>query len=343
MAKQKEQSEELAVLSPIETEIAQLVKTTKNVSVTPDRPKADRDAVHASLMQHVNLRVRIEKLAKELRDPHNKVIKEILAKEKDLLAQTTPTEERLRKERDAWDKAREDEQKEKEEAERKRIQERVSMLLKAGMAYSGTEYELVNDDEVLTITDVSVRILDDEDFHDFLEKVQVMAAEIKEAKAKAEAERKAEEQRLKDEAARLERQRLEQEQRAAELERRAKALEQRSDVVRYKEDDLDVEFVSMPDFNDSPSPQTPLGDFVKKDVEPYPVWFRKDDGTVEVHIQEEPTGKGDAELLKELAVTIASIKMPAVLSKEAKGVVKPVQDRLENIVQFLNARASVLK
>jgi hypothetical protein len=79
-----------------------------------------------------NKRVEIEKAAKLLRDQINPVIKEILSKEKELIAVIEPEEKRLLEIEKTIEADKEAKRKEKERAEMEMVQNRINQLLEFG-------------------------------------------------------------------------------------------------------------------------------------------------------------------------------------------------------------------
>lgn len=237
----------LAVLSPIELEVQSLIEETKSLAIADFSDQEGHDKVHAGLMKHVDLRVRANKLAKELRDPLNAAVKAIIAKEKEVLEPQGVEEERLKSMRDAYRAEQERVRKEAEELQEKRIQGMTAQLFDLGLTFNGERYVLQHEDEIFDITDVGIRLCDDADWARHIARINEMkadihAAEQKAAKLKAEAEeneRKRQEQIAAKEA--------EQKRKEEELARREAKLKE--DMLARRRTELAPFIVFIRDYN----------------------------------------------------------------------------------------------
>jgi hypothetical protein len=102
---------------------AQLTGLASKTATITEITNADgRAQVHASAMALREQRIVIERAGSAARDDANRFAKEVIAQQDKLIALIEPEETRLKKLRDAWDKAREEEKRAKAEADRRRAQ-----------------------------------------------------------------------------------------------------------------------------------------------------------------------------------------------------------------------------
>jgi hypothetical protein len=218
----------LGQLATVEQSIQTLIAETKTLAIQDFNDKAGHDAVHAGLMRLVDYRVTVEKEAKGIRQPLIEAQKKVIEEEKRLIGLLVPEEMRLRTARDAFRAEQERLKKEQEETARKRVTEMASKLLTMGFAFNGDTYSITHEDEVLDITDIRLRLMDDQDFELFTAK----AKDITEAIAFA----KAEEERLaREAAANAERVRIAQEQKAAELAAKEADIKRKEEAIAARE------------------------------------------------------------------------------------------------------------
>jgi hypothetical protein len=183
----------LQLLTPLEQEVKALIVETHELVIVDFNDQAGHDVVHKGLMKHVELRVRIEKQAKALREPLSAAVKAIIAKEKELLEPQATEEARLKTIRDAYRNHQEQLKIEAENRERLRIQSMTAKLFDLGLTFDGTRYSIQHEDEIFEITDTGIRLCDEQDFANHLVtidaiKVQIEKAAALAAKLKAEAE-----------------------------------------------------------------------------------------------------------------------------------------------------------
>lgn len=109
-------------LNSSQTEMDLRALAVKNVNITQVIDKPGRDQAHGAAMEIKRSRVSIERIAKEARDDATKFSKAVIAEEKRLIAIIEPEEARMLGLRDGWDAEQERIRREKEDAERRRVQ-----------------------------------------------------------------------------------------------------------------------------------------------------------------------------------------------------------------------------
>jgi hypothetical protein len=213
-------------LKSSETEKHLVKLASEHKSITEITNAAGRTECHAAMMACKNARIEIEKAGKAAREDATKFSKAVIEEEKRLVAIISPEEERLSAIRDEWDAAREAERKAAEELERQRVQK-----IRDDIAEINAEPTAC---ARMTIADIQSRIdrLKSRDiglqtFGEFtgealqaqgkaIAAMQMMISEKQaeaEEKARQEALRIAEEERMAAERAELSRMRKEQEER----------------------------------------------------------------------------------------------------------------------------------
>jgi hypothetical protein len=221
----------LGSLRTVEQEVKGLIKETSEIVIIDNDDKDGHDKAHAALMRIVDHRTQITKSAKAIRDPFIAAQKAVIDEEKRLVSLLEPEEARLRKARDDYREYHEKIKREKAEAERLRLNTMASTLLTMGFAFNGQTYSITHDDRTLDVTDVRLRLMDEEDYADFLSE----AKDIVDAIALA----KAEEERLAKEAAQnAERVRIANEKKAAELAAREAEMQRKADELAAREADI---------------------------------------------------------------------------------------------------------
>ena len=109
-----------------ETKLRELA--ARHADITAITNEAGRDDCHSALMELRSTRVAIEKTGKDAREDAQKFAKAVIAEEKRLVEIIAPEEERLRKLRDDWDAAREQERLAEAEAERIRVEGHMARI-----------------------------------------------------------------------------------------------------------------------------------------------------------------------------------------------------------------------
>lgn len=128
--------QQVAAWSAERSEIAALAATAEGISIAghADGPKAGREVVHNTLMPIWRRRCAIQSREKELLEIPKQITEQIKRTAADLAAPLLAAEDRLRKDRDAYDAEQERIKAEAKEAERLRVQARVEAMVSAGVA-----------------------------------------------------------------------------------------------------------------------------------------------------------------------------------------------------------------
>ncbi|HYH13678.1 MAG TPA: cell envelope integrity protein TolA [Flavisolibacter sp.] len=203
--------------------INEIVARSREVKVNGPEDKEGYKKAKECLALLRTTRTSIEKKRKELKEDALREGRNIDAVAK-LLASPIPTEEnRLKAEVEAVDKYYEDLKAEKERLEQVKLNDRIDTLKAAGMGWNGSYYAI---GDTISIDAVTLKLLPDDKFNEFVGKVEAENTRIKEAIAEQQRkeqeekeafEKQKEEQRL--EAERLEKQRVELEQQQAEMKK----------------------------------------------------------------------------------------------------------------------------
>lgn len=224
--------------SDTEKHLAKLAGEYKGITLITNT--AGRNECHTAMMACKNARIEIEKAGKAAREDATAFSKAIIGEEKRLVAIISPEEERLAGIRDEWDTAREAERKAAEDLERKRVKAihdniaTISQLPALCERFSIAELQN-------SVTELKSFTINLENFAEFtgealqaqgkaLAALQDLLTEKQaeaEEKARQEALRKAEEERMAAERAELARMRKEQEDReriAAQERAKAEAV-----------------------------------------------------------------------------------------------------------------------
>lgn len=218
-----------------EKHLAKLAGESKGITLITNA--AGRNECHTAMMACKNARIEIEKAGKAAREDATKFSKAVIEEEKRLVAIISPEEERLAGIRDEWDAAREAERKAAEELERQRVQAirdniaTINQLPSLCARFSIAELQNA-------VAELKAFTINLENFAEFtgealqaqgksLAALQDLLAEKQaeaEEKARQEALRIAEEERMAAERAELDRLRKEHEERErVAAEERAKA------------------------------------------------------------------------------------------------------------------------
>jgi hypothetical protein len=118
-------------LGTAEHEANLLALAKKHADIVEIKNTAGREQCHGAMMTLANARIAITKAGKEARDDATKFSKAVIEEGKRLISIIEPEEARLRGLRDAWDAEREREKQAKAEAEKRRIaalQERIAEI-----------------------------------------------------------------------------------------------------------------------------------------------------------------------------------------------------------------------
>jgi hypothetical protein len=185
-----------------------------------------------------NKRVEIEKAAKLLRDQINPVIKEILSKEKELIAVIEPEEKRLLEIEKTIEADKEAKRKEKERAEMEMVQNRINQLLEFGHVADFFTVKSWSDEQFQHELKTIKQEFEQEEARKETERLH--AEELERIRLEQEASERAEMERIKAEQQKVheeqERVRMEQEtiKKAQEAEVR-KIQEMKDELEREKE------------------------------------------------------------------------------------------------------------
>lgn len=145
----------------------------------------------------------------------------INAEAKRLTEALTPIETALQAKTDAIDKEKERIKKEKEEAEAKRLKERMAKIFAAGMTFNG---ELYSFDEH-KITQAEVENSPDPEFNTFIQKVEIAySVHLETVQAEKEKKEKAEKERIEREQKEEQEKALAQQQKEEELKKKEQEL-----------------------------------------------------------------------------------------------------------------------
>lgn len=150
-------------------ELAELASTSKGLVVTDINNKQELEAVSTARKKLKAERVSIEKQAKELRDNIIVISKNISAKEKELIAIISPTEDALQAEEKRVEDAKEYALKEVERIEQERIKARVKILIDNGCVYDGVNYSIAD----CCLNDAQLKVMEDGIFTIFLDRAKI--------------------------------------------------------------------------------------------------------------------------------------------------------------------------
>jgi len=225
-----------------------------NLTIDGIDDKAGYQAVHEAHMHCVRLRTTTVKVCKAGREEANRISKEWIEREKEVVRQIEEIEAPLAARKKAIDNAKEAIRLEAERKQREKVEHRLSQLLQCGVVASFD----------------SARLWTDEQFNDELEDAKNKHAEAERiaAEQKAEAERREQEQR--EEAQRLaaieakqleEKRRLEQERADIEAKQREVAAREEALKIPQQAPTLDAT-LSPPIDDDSDADKNEIAKYV---------------------------------------------------------------------------------
>lgn len=238
--KPEEITKELARFNITDTAIAEMSNRYMALTITGINDKAGLDAVHRARMTVKTKRVEVQKTGKALREEANAYLKVVLTEEKRILTMLEPIEDHLQDEESRVTEELARLKAEAEAAITAKITGRHNLLFKMGcslldgntFSYSGVAVAEKN--KVATATD--------EQFAALVQTIQDALDEEVAERAKAEAEKKAEEERLAKVATEqaAEKKRLEAEQARIKKEQDAKEKELVEAQAKLKEQQAEL-------------------------------------------------------------------------------------------------------
>ena len=330
----------LGSLRTVEQEVTALVEETSQIVIKDNDDKDGHDKAHNALMRIVDHRTQITKSAKAIRDPFIAAQKAVIEEEKRLVSLLEPEENRLRESRDAYREYHERIKREKAEAERLRLNAMASTLLTMGFAFNGQTYSITHADVTLDVTDVRLRLMDEDDYADFLSK----AKDIVDAIALA----KAEEERLAKEAAQnAERLRIANEKRAAELAAREAEMQRKADELAAREAEIKRQQELREAAENAAAEAKAKAEAVaaiKRGMDDIGQQAEKNF----LYAPKEslsPLKKDDTMTDKEWLVHyLASLPRtaPKMTTEKGEAILAPVRSRMENIISYLEANIATL-
>lgn len=218
------------------TELEVLAKEAKGLTLPNLHDKEQYKKIVECRKKLKGARIPIQKEAKELRDIINPFIKQISEREKELIAITDTEEKRLAQLEDLYDQEQERIKKEKAEAEKKRIQERIDKLQQYGRAHDYLELMAMDDDNFNEILEMAKNDFEDEQkrIKEEQEEQERLKKEEEERLAKIKAEQEAERKRLKEAENKQREEREKFEKEKQEFAERQKAEQEKIDAEKQR-------------------------------------------------------------------------------------------------------------
>jgi hypothetical protein len=205
--------------------------------------------VRAARLEIKSYRIEIDKRRKELTEDALKYQRAINAEAKRITSMLSPLEDQLHEQEKAHEVELERIKKENEQFELQRIQSRINQLLSFGFTFDGASYKADFAQESITVSAEKLRTVSEEAFETRMVQVRgYYYAKLKadlEAKERAEAERKAEQDRIEQQR----REQAAKEKELAEREAKIKAEEERIAKEKVKLSPVDVELVKDTGFS----------------------------------------------------------------------------------------------
>ncbi len=215
------------VIGVADAVIAQMAEKYLPLKIKGIDDKAGYQAVHEARMVVKNTRVKVEKHGKEMREDAVKYQKAVIAEEKRIVALMEPIENHLSAEEKVIDDALEAIKKEKERQAEEKIQTRITRLEVFGMGLVAGHYKLPFEANGVSVPLSLLKVCNDDQFEQFINKIQEAENRELARVAAIEANRKAEEERLATIAAEQEKERLRLDAIRLENERIAKEAEEK--------------------------------------------------------------------------------------------------------------------
>ena len=244
--KQMEQTvtqQELAILNPIDAALSKENVTAKviaelrkslTIKIKDINDKENYAVAKRARIECKNLRVLAVKICKSGREEAIQIQKQWIAKEKEVVSQIEEVENYLQGEQDRIDNEKEAIRLQAEREAAERIQNRVKLLFDNGCSYDGVNYSILE----TTINDTQLKVMDDNIFSVFMDKVKVEHQRELEMKEQAEKERLAEVARIeaekKAEAERMQKEREELEAQQAKFKAEQEASRKLQEEAQAK-------------------------------------------------------------------------------------------------------------
>jgi len=205
----------------------------KSLKIKGIEDKEGYKAANEARINCKNIRVLAVKVCKAGREDAIKTQKAWIAKENEVVGQISDVETYLENEQARIDNEKEAIRLAAEKAEAERMQSRVKALFDNGCTYDGVNYSIGE----TTINDTQLKVMDDNIFEPFLDRVKVEHARELEMKEQAEKERLAEVARIEAEKqAEAERMRKERE----ELERQQAEFKAQQEAARKEREEAEA-------------------------------------------------------------------------------------------------------
>lgn len=234
---------ELAKFNVADQAIAALKEQYGALTIEGQDDKKGYEAVKKAWNDVRSKRTGLEKKGKELRGNFTVITKAIGDEEKRLIELISPLEDDLYTKWKAIDDEKERVKKEREEAEQKRLNDRLEEITALGMTFAGGFYQI---GETISVDIASLRQFDDDQYQKLKSVIEAKKAELDKIEAdRLEQQRQADEQRQK-EADELKRQQDQLAQERAEMDRQRKELdEQRAEAARLKQENRTSQLVAI--------------------------------------------------------------------------------------------------
>lgn len=233
--------------------LSMLKEKHKDLTINGQEDKEGYTAVHNARMEFVNTRVLITKVCKAGREISTLTNKKWIAKEKELIGEISPDEDRLEKMEKEFDAVKERIKFERLEMQRNRLRGRISELLKMGATNDGVVVYL--DSVSFSMTDI--REAEEEDWlTDILPEYKKVFYVKENVRLEAEAKKKKDDDEQQEKMNEFNRQRREftEQQEKFEKEKKQAALDKRN-----------VRMVQLRDLG--MKPVFPTGDFVYNETD----------------------------------------------------------------------------
>ncbi|MHB8123132.1 MAG: hypothetical protein ACYDG4_13360 [Desulfuromonadaceae bacterium] len=214
---------ELAVVDINEVRIAKMREEYMPLVITDLKNEKQFDTVHRARMEVKKSRVLIQNVSKKTREKAVLFQKDCIAEEKRLIGLIEPIEAHLESEEGKVEAEKARLKAEAEAKEEARLQDRINALVALGCNFNGQAYFY----GTLTVPVPMIKALDDVQFGNVHAEINKAVVADAEKKAKEEADRKAEAERIAKVAA-------EQEAERVRLEEQARKIEQEQEIERAR-------------------------------------------------------------------------------------------------------------
>lgn len=290
-------------------------------------------------------RVQIEKDAKELREGALRFQRAVIAKEKELIGLISPTEEELLQEEKRIENLKEQLRIEEERRENERIQNRISRLAKFNYA--------------IDLYDVTV--MPEDKFNELLTNVEIQFKEELARKAaereREEAAKREEEERLKREREELAKQRAEQEARERELQRQEQERQAKikAEQERFRKEEEERQAKIRAEREAFEAEKREFEAKVRKEREAKEAEERaaaekkrledeakEREHRAKVEAERQAALKPDKDKIQAYAFRLNDVDHPIVSSKEAKNLMKEVNEAVAELCNSIIGKAEKL-